>query len=219
MDDRRGHNSRPRSAETPEEMIDFDPTTHTYTFGGRRVPSVTQCIDRLNDYSMVPADLLERKRELGTAVHQATALYDQDDLDWGSVADEVYPYLEGWIKFRDDTGFVPSGIELRVFSKKRLCAGTLDRTGEADNLPDVKPDEEVLLDIKATAEMMPAVGPQTAGYEELHWNNGQRKRVKHRRCVLLKPDGTYRLEKLEDAYDKTVFLACLTLAKWEALHA
>ena len=66
--------------------------------------------------------------------------------------------------------------------------------------------------------MMPAVGPQTAGYSELYWNNGERKRVNNRGCVLLKPDGTYRFEKLEDAYDRTVFLACLTLAKWEALH-
>ena len=87
--------------------VDFDPATHTYTSEGRRVPSVTQCIDRLNDYSMVPADLLERKRELGTAVHQATALYDQDDLDWGSVADEVYPYLEAGSSFEMTPGSRP----------------------------------------------------------------------------------------------------------------
>jgi len=197
--------------------VEFEPIAHKYMIDGRELPSVTQCINRLNDFSMIPADVLERKRQIGTAAHEATALYDNTMLDWSTVDDAVMPYLQAWVFFCDETGFTPTQVEQRVYSKRYDFAGTLDRNGLFSNLKKLNPDEEVMLDIKCTAALMPAVGPQTAAYLAAH-NEGRRKKIKKRFCALLKPNGRYELEPLTENSDLTVFLACLTIRKWEMLH-
>lgn len=214
----RGSAASWRGAALANDVLEFDPVAHVYRVRGKRLPSVTQATDRLCDYSRVPPDALEAARRRGTAVHAATALYDEGRLDWGAVDDGYYGYIEAWLAFRADTGFTPFVIEHRVFSMTLGAAGTIDRTGTFERLPSVKSTDEILLDVKTTAERMPGVGPQTAGYKLLY-NEGAKKKLKRRFVVLLRPDGTYRLEELKDPHDETVFRACLIIAKWEMLHA
>jgi hypothetical protein len=91
----------------------FDPVEHVYTVGARRVPSVTQTLAPLVDYSQVPPAVLKRAQELGTAVHRMTELHDLDDLDTDALSSELLPYLTAWMRFRAETGFVPELIEQR----------------------------------------------------------------------------------------------------------
>lgn len=194
-------------------MLTFDRDTHTYRWNGSPVVNVTRITEGLNSYAGVPADILARAADRGDAVHYATELFDQDDLDLESLPDEIRGYLGAWIEFRADTGFIPTHIEQRVFSAKFRYAGTLDRAGTFRNLKGVKPADLCLLDIKATASIMPAVGPQTAAYATAFAEHVG-VAVRHRFAVQLKPNGTYHLQHLTDSTDFSVFASALSIYAW-----
>ena len=198
-------------------MLTFDRDTHTYQWQGRAVVNVTRVTDSLDCYFGVPANILERKADIGDAVHYACELYDQGELDTTSLPDEIKGYVTAWIDLRVATGFAPSHVEQRVFSSKYQFAGTLDRVGYFSGLKRVKPADACLLDIKMTATLMPAAGPQTAAYaaafEEIYGI-----KIKRRYVAQLKPDGTYRLEEHANVTDFSVFLAGLSIYQWRQRH-
>src|SRR4051794_27239936 len=107
----------------------FDEALHEYRLDGRRLPSVTQVLAPLVDFSMVRKDVLERAQALGTAVHRMTELHDNDDLDEESLSEELRPYLAGWKKFRAECQFEPVTVEHRMSHPVYRYAGTSDRTG------------------------------------------------------------------------------------------
>ncbi len=184
-------------------MLTFDAATHTYRHQGRVVPSVTQILGPLTDLSMIPRDVLERKRQIGTWVHEAIELDLQGNLDEDSIGEDWRGYFMGWRKFQAESGFVMQEAEQRVFSEKYDYAGTLDLLGE---LPKAG---QALIDTKCTATIYPTVGPQTAGYAEA------RGVPKAKRFALqLKPNGTYDLYPCQDRGDLGVFMAALTLFNW-----
>jgi len=198
-------------------MLKFDKATHAYTWNGAPVVNVTRICGMLNSYAGIPADVLARAADRGDAVHFATELYDEDDLDLSSLPSEVSGYVAGWIRFREDTGFRPSHSEQRVYSERYRFAGTLDRVGSFHGLKAVRPSDACIVDIKATATLMPVVGPQTAAYAQAFEETCGIK-AKHRFAVQLKPDGTYNLEKLTEPADLSVFLSALSVYAWRARH-
>jgi len=109
----------------------FDAATHTYSFDGRIIPSVTQCLQAAGiiDFSMIPQVVLQRAAQRGTAVHRACELHDLGTLDDSTVDVEVGAYLDGYKCFLRDTGFQPARIEQRIYHATYQYAGTLDRTG------------------------------------------------------------------------------------------
>lgn len=187
-------------------MLTFDADTHTYRWCGKVVPSVTQILDRFTDLSMIPRDVLERKRQIGTAVHAAIELDVAGDLDESSIDESCAGYFKGWRKFRAESGFVATASEQMLYSKKYGYAGTIDLVG---SLPKV---EKALIDAKTTTMLYPTVGPQTAAYSELA-NCQKAKRF----ALQLTPDGTYFLEPLSDRNDWNVFAAALVLHKWRSI--
>ncbi|WP_436972143.1 hypothetical protein [Paraburkholderia caribensis] len=190
-------------------MLTFDPVGHVYRVGTRVVPSVTQTLAPLVDYSGVPAAVLERARQLGQAVHTMTELYDRDDLDMDNLSDELLPYLTAWIKFRQETGFTPELIEKRFHHPSLGFAGTLDRTGVISRRRSV-------VDIKKMLRLEPVVGVQLAAYKELCIKNGVQ--IEDRYGLGLRPDGTYRLVPFTDKSDWPVFLSLLTLRNFKDKH-
>lgn len=187
----------------------FDPVGHVYTVGAQRVPSVTQILAPLVDYSQVPRAVLERARQLGQAVHRMTELYDLDDLDMDDLADELRPYLTAWIKFRAETGFVPETIEKRLYHPALRFAGTPDRSGLINR-------RRAVIDIKKMLYLGPVIGLQLAAYEELFEKNGTH--VEDRYALGLRADGTYRLQPYTDKSDWPVFLSLLTTRNWKEKH-
>jgi len=180
-----------------------------YTVGAQRVPSVTQILAPLVDYSQVPRAVLERARQLGQAVHRMTELYDLDDLDMDDLADELRPYLTAWIKFRAETGFVPETIEKRLYHPALHFAGTPDRSGLING-------RRAVLDIKKMMYLGPVIGLQLAAYKELFEKNGTH--VEDRYALGLRADGTYRLQPYTDKSDWPVFLSLLTTRNWKEKH-
>lgn len=191
----------------------FDPARHVYTVDGVRVPSVTQVLEAvgISDFSMVPPDRLQYAQDLGTAVHAATEAYDQDDLDYGSIAGTVVePYLEAWSKFRKETGFVPRLIEARGVARAggQRYGYCLDREGDLSGRP-------TILDIK-TGEPSRAWGPQLAAYEESQFLlDGQHRR---RAVIRLRGDGNWQQVMESDPTDSHVWRWALGLATWKQLH-
>ncbi|MCW5141090.1 PD-(D/E)XK nuclease family protein [Burkholderia cenocepacia] len=190
-------------------MLTFDPVEHVYRVGTQRVPSVTQTLAPLVDYSKVPPAALERARQLGQAVHRMTELYDLDDLDTDDLAPELMPYLSAWMKFRAETGFVPDAIELQLYHPALRYAGTLDRTGLIRG-------RRAVVDIKKMLTLGPVIGVQLAAYQELLAKNDTP--VDDRYGLGLRADGSYRLVPFADRNDWPVFLALLTLRNFKEKH-
>jgi hypothetical protein len=184
----------------------FNEAEHSYTLDGKRLPSVTQILDRYNDFSMVREEVMATARERGSLVHLVTQLYDEDDLDESSVDPLLVPYLEGWKRFRRECEFTPRQIEYRGAHPLYGYAGTLDRLGTMSR-------HDWLLDIKGG--LVPATaGLQTAAYVKLLPANF----TDHirRATVQLKGDGTYALLEWKNPDDWAVFLSMLNVFKWLA---
>lgn len=185
--------------------IQFDEELHRYSVGGRSVPSVTQILRGVGiiDDRWFKSPHATR----GTYAHKACHFYDENDLDFETLDDIVKPYVEGYINFRETSGFKPTLIEKIVFDPYSWYAGMLDRTGILNG-------EAVLIDIK-TGSLPGWVGLQTAGYLKALQNEiGP---VPHKRFALqLKSDGKYNLStEYKDRNDINVFLAATTVFNYK----
>lgn len=185
-------------------MLVFDATAHEYRIGSRVLPSVTQILGLLQDFSGVPSDVLERAREFGSHVHAAVDLDNRGELDEDSLDPALRPYLEAWRKFLADTGAVVAASELRLADPVLGYAGTLDTLL-------VIRSRHVLVDVK-TGVVPRIVGPQLAAYDHLLRANG-RPLPTRRLCVQLCADG-YRVHDCKDPADWPVFLSALNCHKF-----
>jgi hypothetical protein len=125
--------------------------------GRRAWPGVPPWLGR---FDRIPADTLEYKRQLGSAVHHATALDDLGVLDEASLDEAVGVRLEGWRRYRAESGFtpLPGCIERIVWHPSIGFCGTLDRIGTLRG-------GTALIDVKtASASTGLDAGPQTAAY-------------------------------------------------------
>jgi len=183
-------------------MLEFNEERHEYKLDGVILPSVTQVIKSAGLVDDTFYDEYSCRR--GTAVHLATALYDEGTLDESTVADEIKGYLAGWVKFLKESKFKVREAEQLLSHPVRGYAGTRDRRGFLN-------DKWTILDIK-TGALNPAVGVQLAAYK--HLSAGDDKTY----TVQLKANGTYALKKYDDPADWTVFMACLNLYKWRKNH-
>ena len=195
--------------------LTFNAADHTYRDERERQwPSVTKILGAVppwyDAYRGVRPDVLEYKRQLGSAVHHATALDDLGTLDESSVQDVIGIRLEGWRRYRRESGFeaLDGCIELIVAHPTMDYAGTLDRLGRLRNgdylLPDVK-TADPSSGLKA--------GPQTAAYLEAYRTmapNNLPARVA-RGSVHLTDDGQYHFVPHTSRRDFKVFCAALEL--------
>lgn len=187
-------------------MLEFDPGPHVYRLAGRVVPSVTQILAPLVDYSHIPPAVLEVARIRGQWVHEAINRHCRGTLNAADLPADVAPYVEQYLRFLGESGFVPTASEIRVASPKYGYAGTIDLVGEF-------PKGESLLDVKATADLPMAVGPQTAGYVQAFAETFGRT-LKRRACLHLFPD-RYRVEPLAEPIDWSTFLSCLNIWRFK----
>ena len=189
--------------------LTFDEETHTYTSNGSVIPSVTQIMRPLTEaaYGAIPKDVLRRAAEFGTAVHACTEYLDSGDLDWDSVDPEWLPYVNAYVKFKEDVNPKIISAEVRIAGER--FAGTIDRIAEVRG-------ELWIIDIKTTSAIHPHVGVQLAAYEAL-FLSGMRGKFdsKIRRFALqLCEDGTYRLKEFKGTADDACFACLLNVYNW-----
>jgi len=120
----------------------FDAEAHAYYIGESQVPSVTSI---LKDAGFMGHYNGTAKRDRGTAIHEATELYDAlgilpDD-------DELVPFVKAWGKYLKETGAKILESEQQVYHEGLWYAGTLDRI--VDFSPDASFPQRAVLDIKS----------------------------------------------------------------------
>ena len=184
----------------------FDPDYHIYTLNGNTLPSVTGIIKPLFDFSMINPEVLEYKRQLGTAVHLATELFDDNDLDESTLDEAVIPYLEAWKKFKVEMNVEIIASERPLYNVVHRYAGMIDREALVNKRP-------FLIDIKCTAALSPATGIQLSGYKDMLGKPHNR-----RAAVQLKPNGNYVFQEYDDDGDFKVFLSLLNVENWRKKH-
>jgi hypothetical protein len=192
----------------------FDEGLHLYKDARGVVrPSVSQVIkaEGLISFAGINPSILERKRQLGTLVHTVTELYDQgEDLNEYEIPDEVWPYFEGWVNFRNDCGFEPRFIEQQMMAcvHGMYYGMRLDAEGPIDG-------ENSIIEKKCGASEHPAWGIQLAGYALGKYPN---ERVKPARSVVQLgpqfPRNYKRWPYLEES-DYTVWMNSLVNTIWK----
>jgi hypothetical protein len=167
--------------------------------GADDYPHVTAILARVG---LVEGNNFFREYDLvrGSAMHRATELLDQSDLDWASVDPVLLGRLRSYEKFRDDVRPTILSIEERVFNHTFKYQGRLDRRVIIDG-------REAVLDIK---------GPSVAAWQALQV-------CLYSRCfdrpldryTLHLGDETYRLVQHKGRNDWNASLAAITLAAWK----
>ena len=183
----------------------FYEESHTYMLDGARLPSVSEIISPLVDFSGVPLDVLQFAAERGKAVHKACELDDLEQLNYYELDPRLTPYVDAWQKFKRD--FEPTFLfnEEPMFNELFGYAGTPDRVAQIGKKIWVP-------DIKSTALISRAAGVQLSGYARLVEGFAQVK-VDGLMVVQLRDDGTYRTEEFKR--DDATFLSCLNIHNWK----
>ena len=191
------------------DVLEFDVEDHEYRLNGVSAPGVTRVLGSQFPLT-APPDRIEFARKMGRAIHTACELYDRGTLDFDSVDVKVVPYLEAWIKFREQTQCTIIEVEKQVYHKQLRYCGTLDRIIELN-------DKRGVLDLKRPI-LTARVGVQTSGYAYAYNSMRPDENVTARWGLQLRADRTYRLREYKDASDFTIFLASLNLYNWRLKH-
>ena len=180
-------------------VIEFDAATHTYTVNGEEWPSVTTIIQDAGLCNMIGWNAASATK--GTHVHEACRLWDAGELDEDVLDERLRPYLAGWKKFCEETGWITEEAEVVVGHEERRYAGTLDRIG-------LYPCDKFLVDIKTGAKQK-WHGLQLAAYAKAH---GQGYPVM---AVRLTPAGNYIIDEYDVDECWPTFEAAARLWWWK----
>jgi len=184
-------------------MIEFREDTHQYFVDGKEYPSVTTILGSLTDYSFVNKELLDRAAKFGTAVHKATELYDNNELDFDTLDSALLPYVEAWDMFLHDYKPEILSVEQRVASMYGY-AGTLDRYVSINN-------KRTIIDIKSGTTVPKYTGLQLSAYGQAITEGGGK--VDQRYVVHLQPCN-YKVIPYNNKTDFLTFKSALNLYRW-----
>lgn len=194
----------------------FDPEKHLYAVDGRPIPSVSQvlaAVGLIPDFRTVGRAVLERKRQIGSALHTALHFLQEGDLDMDSVDPDVRPYLDGYRLFVADTEFQAEECELRRWPiLKRMQYGmTADVVGTIRAKSVALIEEPWLIDFKTSEAVYQGWPIQLEAYE-----SGLKVPTKppfhYRRASLqLFASGRYKLTEWTDRQDQSEWAAALYL--------
>lgn len=196
------------SSAAPEIIL--EPESHTYTVNGRPAVSVSRVLEQIDMLQGIPREYLERAAHFGKHVHLACHLYDADELDLNALDPALRPYLEGWARFKEDTGAHVFESELPVYHPRWGVAGMLDKLAGC-----ALADLPMVIDLKSASTLQKSWRPQTAAYREAlaHTRPGQRVSRK-RACVHLTGDGKYKVHTSSSPVDLNIFVSAYNCHRW-----
>ena len=182
-------------------MVKFNACNHQYTANGEIIPSVTQVLSSLNDFSSITPDVLENASQRGTAIHAMVDLYINKKLDLSALDARLYGRLAAWIEFTNL--YLPNiiGCEKLVYSAKHGFAGTLDIVCLLEG-------KLSLIDIKSSKAAASTANLQLAGYQ-IAYEEMVGVKVSRRMAVILKDDGKFEVLEYKCKLDKKAFLKLL----------
>lgn len=182
--------------------LKFNPEGHIYTLDGVVIPSVSEIISILNDFSQIDKNILEAKAILGTNVHLTLEYFDKGILDEESLHPILNGYLNVWRKFIKEYSPEWLEIEYMTYDEKLKYAGTIDRVCMIKK-------HKYILDIK-TGIKNKSHRIQTMAYKLL-LNDDKTKRM-----VVYISEEDYKIEEHKnDREDTNVFYSCLTIYNYK----
>jgi len=192
----------------PEDIL-FSEQGHIYYVRGEAWTSVTTVLDaQLNrGFANVDPEVLRRAREWGTAVHDLVQFHEDGDLDVDALAPELREVLRQYSLAKAHYEWTALAWEMPVAHCLHRYAGRLDLIVQG-------PGYKALVDIKSGL-LLPSVRPQTAAYLEAY--QSMKLPGKHkitRRYVLQLERGTYRVRRLQDSQDFSIFVSCLNVMRF-----
>jgi hypothetical protein len=195
-------------------VLEFNETTHTYTIGGRKLPSVTEIIKPLYGmFDFVDQELLDYKAEVGTAVHKAIELHIKNQLDIESVQSPVFEYFNQYLKWQAQSDWHSDLSEVRISSLLGY-AGTLDIVAR-----NIKTSQTAIIDIKCTAGLnKQAVDLQTAAYAQGYSEQSKIPASTMRRFSLRLTPEKYVFTEHNNPADFSVFLAFLKIKQYSTAN-
>ena len=179
----------------------YDDKTHTYTLGGRNLTSVTTLLQEsgiINNKFYT-----EEGAANGSRRHKLTELYDQQNLNWGTIGEADLAYLEGWMKFREERKVEIQGIEIGAYHPLLGYAGRTDRLALIDGEP-------YIIDIKSGA-FSKASELQMILYGMMFTYNGQRPNLM---LVHLNNKGTYK-PNIVTFKDEKFDMSAIRINQWK----
>lgn len=192
--------------------VQFDEATHTYTLDGVELPSVTHIIRYLAVDKANNADpnMALIARERGSAVHEATVMYDYSGEIPDGFPAEYAPYLEAYVQFVRDYKPGWELIEHQMGNATLGFAGTLDRFGVID-------DKWCILDIKTSYKVdIPSLSAQLTAYHDLLLNEQferlENANIRHLGLQLMRT-GKYRLYETDCEKGSDLFYSCRRIYK------
>lgn len=162
----------------------FDPETHTYLVGGKRLPSITQLMAPLKDFSGVPAEVLKRAQVWGTAVHSVVEYHIEGTLDVETMDELLLGPYTAFLQWEADHGM--SG--LNPVCEKKFFHPRLGFAGTPDLIYD---DKRWIVEVKTRKFDKKTDPVQTAGQQLLWQANGGSKGYFDHFVLELRLDGTY----------------------------
>lgn len=191
--------------------LQFDVDRHVYTMDGRRLPSVTQILDRLSLYKGKEW-WTDEARERGSAVHLALYLLAHGRLDLGSIDERIDPYIDAYVDFKKH--FESIVCEEPMASRRFGYAGTPDDIGFYAGEPEI-----TIPDYKATDAAYPVYEIQLEAYEQLAIENGWINSAARKMIVLLGKDGKFRIAKrfLTETRARTLWASALNLYQFKEI--
>jgi hypothetical protein len=181
---------------------------------------------KISDFSFANADIMRRAANFGSAVHMLTELHDEGkDLAKYKISDELLPYFNAYLQFKEDFRFDVKFIEKAFISQRYGYGCRIDRIGETTVKKWRTPSKATtIVDIKTSTALHPAAGVQVAA-NLIAYNENHKKidapRATRRIVVLLTGDGSYMVPEnsFYSKNDFSVFYAALVLHQWNGGNA
>jgi len=173
------------------KIYTFDEGTHTHRIGDIVVPGITTLVTPLYDFSGVTKHIMEAARQYGSAVHKTVELYCLDALDIDGLDPGLRSVLTAFPQWLKDYGFVKSDFIVEVpMGDPALMVGCI---------PDLILDGKLIVEIKSREPNHLTDSIQTVCQEHV-WkkNGGTRTKEYERRVLYLRPDGSYKYQKVND---------------------
>lgn len=170
-------------------------------YNGKEYARVSQIISRYSDFSHIDPEVLNRKAQMGTEVHEA--INDDINMKFPVVSSSCQGYLDSYLEWKNRTEPVFLKSESRYFDDKMMITGCIDALAVFQGS-----SEPVLVDFKTSAQESREVWPMQAHlYDYLL------------RCNGIDPDTRFLFVKLdkwgklpmvfEYKYDKNIMAKCM----------
>lgn len=193
------------------DNFSFSEADHVYRLDGSPIPGFSEILKDVGivDLSGIPHDILEKARQRGTFVHQATQYLEEGTLDWDTIThSDIRNRILAWARFIEQEGFKSVLMEKPIYHRVFRYGVTPDRLGLIDG------GTAAVVEIKNTANQASYWKYQTAAQVHALWSHGAIDCAPEkvlRFAVNLKGDGTYHVQHHHDDSDFKCFLAALTV--------